>query len=532
MIKNKCGSHYIGAIYNFFFMQKKRMKKFLIIFVMTEDKYVKHYQKKGIFMKKRKLNIHPYYLLMCLVLAAVSVSFLFATFDDDILWHYKLGEEIIRNKSISMVDSFSWQENLQWIQHEWLYDILIYFVLSIGGMTGYILLYMLGMFCLFYFGGFINKCKSKIGYLFVAIVSCVAIPKNTGNRPSEFSIWLIVAFIYLYRKEINYKFKYILWFILGVFAANFHGGIIATSCILLFILFAVDFFWDVRDYLYKKKFDVKRFLLRFAQIPVLFIGALINPGGVHLHIASLKGPFLETSRHISEWQPWKMNYFSAFWVVLIIFTMGYSFYKYGLTRKNAQIVALCCATAILSFSSARGGLVFLYVWLLFAYPYFEELVKDVYGSSSKFTWRPGVPAAIISAAVLVYCILSNQPFNQTFYEYAMTGRSQKVFDYMKENVDGKILNAYSDGNFLIYNDIKCFIDSRQWPYAKEMGNNSSVDDYLDATENGFDNLFEKYNFEYVYCTEELDIKKYLSERNDYEIVIEDSETNESIWKRK
>lgn len=43
--------------------------------------------------------------------------------DSDILWHIKTGDWILANGYVPKVDVFSWHEGLNWIPHEWLYDV-------------------------------------------------------------------------------------------------------------------------------------------------------------------------------------------------------------------------------------------------------------------------------------------------------------------------------------------------------------------------------------------------------------------------
>ena len=45
--------------------------------------------------------------------------------DSDILWHIKTGEWILSNKKVPKVDVFSWHEGLNWMPHEWLYDVFL-----------------------------------------------------------------------------------------------------------------------------------------------------------------------------------------------------------------------------------------------------------------------------------------------------------------------------------------------------------------------------------------------------------------------
>ena len=74
--------------------------------------------------------------------------------------------------------------------------------------------------------------------------------------------------------------------------------------------------------------------------------------------------------------------------------------------------------------------------------------------------------------------------------------------------------------------MKCFVDSRQWPYAKELGSCDAVDELFYILSNPLDynaiDLFlEKYQFDYIWCANGLALDNYLASCPEYELVIVD-----------
>ena len=59
------------------------------------------------------------------------------TFDVDLMWHIRGGEEIVRTGTISLVNNFSWIEGTIWTQQEWLFDVLIYLITRYTGRIGF-----------------------------------------------------------------------------------------------------------------------------------------------------------------------------------------------------------------------------------------------------------------------------------------------------------------------------------------------------------------------------------------------------------
>ena len=85
-------------------------------------------------MKNKKA---VYFEIMAIILIAIfCISLTPKTLQNDTFYTIKIGEHIIENGGIDMVDPFSWHEDLEYTYPHWLYDVIIYLIYSIGGMTG------------------------------------------------------------------------------------------------------------------------------------------------------------------------------------------------------------------------------------------------------------------------------------------------------------------------------------------------------------------------------------------------------------
>ena len=99
------------------------------------------------------------------------------------------------------------------------------------------------------------------------------------------------------------------------------------------------------------------------------------------------------------------------------------------------------------------------------------------------------------------------------------GISDNMITYLQER-DAKLLNGYDTGNYLLWNDIKVFVDTRQHPYVKEFGELTAVDDMFDMsnTKNKrvMDAYFDKYDFDTVLSDKiSLDVDWYMQQRTDF-----------------
>lgn len=75
--------------------------------------------------------------IMAIILIAIfCISLTPKTLQNDTYYTIKIGEHILENGDIDMKDPFSWHENLEYTYPHWLYDVIIYLIYSLGGMTG------------------------------------------------------------------------------------------------------------------------------------------------------------------------------------------------------------------------------------------------------------------------------------------------------------------------------------------------------------------------------------------------------------
>lgn len=473
---------------------------------------------------------HFYLFWFCVYMAILFTNMLYLEFDSDILWHYKLGEEILQTGVVSTFDTFSWQPGLRWVNYEWLYDVLLYLIVHYTDLFGFTVIFSLNVFLFLFGGAFFSKAKSKLLFVICASAMYWFTPTNHGNRPGEFSIWFLVLAVYLFRSSLTLKKKCLCMFGLGVLVANFHGGSIVTIAILWLILVVLDIIWDVRE----KIFKVLPAVVRSMPLMFFLAGTVINPAGFFMHYVSIKVPFAESTKHIEEWQQTEFNYLIGFLFIVHILVFGYQIGKRGFERELCKDVGLFCAAAMLGITAYRGCAVYLFLWVIYGYKYLEDAVFDFFPNIRPFKMRP---SAIVMAVFVVLfgptCVVT-YPEDRTFEAYAMEGYANETADVLKGLGEIKLFNGYSEGNFLLFRDVKCFLDSRQSPYMSEVGN-GSLDELLACTGENFSlKKFEDYfietGFGYVYSHDAYTFQWCFEESELFELYYENMETGEKIYK--
>ena len=87
----------------------------------------------------------------------------------------------------------------------------------------------------------------------------------------------------------------------------------------------------------------------------------------------------------------------------------------------------------------------------------------------------------------------------------------------------RIFNQYEDGGYLLFNDIKVFIDSRSDLYTKEFNKKMDIfDDYIQVERKlEYKKVFEKYKITHVLLTKNSSIEKLLSMDTSYKKIYTD-----------
>lgn len=489
-------------------------------------------------MEKKRLSISNI-LMFCFIVAIslFQVSIMHnSKLDSDILWHYKLGEEIVKQHTITLSNNFTFLEGTEWIPQEWLYETLIYGIISIAGLTGFFGLCFINSVIMWFV-----TSRNKSNLILFSIISMVLIyatPRNAGNRPSEFSIYFLLIIIYLYNKDMN-NIKKLIYLLLGIIVANFHGGIILVITAIWFIMIANDIFNDWHD---KEKINIKYYVNKLLEI-LIFLGAtLINPSGIKLLNTIVKVPNLDTTKYITEWKPAEVDYLLGVLLIAIVISFGYYIGKYGIKRKELQLILINLALLILSLHSRKAFILFDIIWMMYGYKYLEIILHDIFSEEvnrhikiNKFL-KATIPAGILIIAVISIETVSIK--ESDFDNYVNSFRNEEIINRLKDEYtdDTKILASYSNGNYLIYNDMQCFVDSRQWPYAKELGNCEALDEMVYVINNLQDreyieDFIDKYTFDYIWTDSLLDLNSYLEDTEKYELIVDNENSKEKLWKR-
>jgi hypothetical protein len=243
----------------------------------------------------------------CRLFALLAAAFVctHATTDPDLWGHLKFGLDAVHSRSLTAVDPYSFTQNVPWINHEWLSEVVQALVYRGGGVTGLVVM------------------KAAL------LAAAFAVLMAATRRAADPYRWWLLGIAIVSVAPAAYTIRPQLWTLIGVPAlwlmlerrrslpwvpvlfaawANLHGGWIVGA--------AIAALW-----LAGRALDTRR-LASALPAGIALIAAiaatLINPYGWSLwrFLAST----VRISRSIGEWRPlWQQQdvSFGLLWVVVV-----------------------------------------------------------------------------------------------------------------------------------------------------------------------------------------------------------------------
>lgn len=391
-------------------------------------------------------------ILSCLLVASsVLAALIVLGFESDVWWHLKFGQELLAGRQIDGIDTWSWLRTdsgdpLPWIQHEWLFAILLALVnkLPFG-------LYILGplshvLVVIYFLPKVLNRVSTFNQTLFTTlyVIFGAMLTYNPAPRPHALGILCLLAYLHFtWRFGQTYDFKYLSPLpVITVFWTNLWGGTVLLSvCILGTVL-------------------VQMFLQRAKQLlPTLgvLLGILALNFATPVGWKSVVYRFFNSADQslITEWR--HSMYFGkvSIWMLTLVVV---------LTLWHKQLLVFEWLLAIGSFS-----LTAFYERFAF-FPFFVSVFLMI-----KYLGSPTALGSVTSALrvlwanlilvtglfVLVMVICGTGIYSPSILRPV----SDELIELVHEN-NPQRLYTHQDSGILIFQDIPVFVDSRADPFTK------------------------------------------------------------------
>jgi len=455
-----------------------------------------------------------FYLLVFALLWQHSFSYL----DPDLGWHLKVGEEMASSQAVPSQNHYNYTYTGDWVDHEWLSNLLSYQVFDSFSYSGLSLMFsLLIVLVLVILTLVTRKILPKIPIFIIAFLQLfglIASLPHFGVRLQEINLLfllLLLTTLYFYNKQRKWAYL-ILLLPLFYLWTNLHGGFLLGLGILFAfgIAKAIEKVPCINRW---KAIDVSQELKRVEVIRV-FIFFLLSLATTfftpyYLELYSFLSEYSNTFylSHIQEWLSqfyFPFKYWQLLYLALAFAFFLHHLYKVFLEKKHKLNIwdsFLFVFFFVLSFQSRRHfPLFFVSSFVLIA-----RLMLDFFsvegGKKSFFNFGHKlfiiVCFAMVIPGIIINTNYTNKPF-ESFCDYYPCG----AVEFLKNNPqydDLNIFNQYAWGGFLIweYPEKTLFIDGRL--PQKEFAEHTFLEEYLDFFKEDaeVDELLSEYNVELI-----------------------------------
>lgn len=461
------------------------------------------------------------YVLLSIVFIFASTLLVQKILGYDVWWHLKTGQYILEHKYVPAKDLYSYSApDKEWINHQWLAQVIMYTAYKLSGFKGLILLktiVYLATFCLL----FMLSYKKRYPFLSILLISLgiLAVSHRFLIRPLIFNAFFLSAYLYLLmRYKYDDKKRYIFFIpVLHLFWANIHGGYLTGILLMTLFLMGEGITWKLKiSFLPKDPHCItgKKYRLLFYIFIITCLVTFINPNWIigALHpITTLSGvkkmgwhQLIMT--HISELQPTitKTN---------ILSFVSYPYYKWlfvivwaaliiNIKRLQLTHLAVISIFSYFSIIAIRNVLTFAVVAVPIAMFNLDGFLSQIRLTAIKKI----IHSKLLNAALFIPLgiVLFNLSASQFTARYLIEGKIVKsigfgfnewrypfnAIDFIQtNNIPGNMFNTYESGGPLIwktYPERKVFIDGRTDIYTPEL--------FQDYIKMGYENpeIFEKF----------------------------------------
>ena len=455
---------------------------------------------------KNKKNIILFLTFTFIIMCSI---FLFS-YGNDFYWHLKTGEYIINNNKIPHTGIFSYyaiSNNLTWISHEWLFEVIIYLYQNLFSNYGTIIYIIFSLIILSFLLWKLNQ-ENFIKYPFYtviwAVVSMLILANKILPRPHLisyilFAVTILIAF--QIQKGKSNKLIFLVP-IISILWSNIHGG----SSNLSYIIYGIFLLDSIR----RKDKELSKKYLTTLVLSLLFI--VINPHGIKMIFYPYQNMTYKVMLScIDEWQGLNIFSIDGIFYLLFIISIIYILFK---NRKELSLLTILLISifTLLAIKSTRFMPYLLIVSTSIIPNYFQI-------SKFKIDIIPIFIFVVLVFIILTITIVIPQA-NNSFKRI-----SDDMIKYLKEKENLVLYNSYNLGGYLIYKDIPVFIDSRADIYI-----NCNFSDVCQIEKGYQPNLLEKYNFNTLIIENKSGAYSYLKNNDNYELYMQDK--NNSLFIRK
>jgi len=518
-------------------------------------------------------------IIFCFAIAPVGLQ-------NDTFYTLKIGEYIMENGIAVGQDPFSWHENLEYAFPHWAYDVFMFLVYDLGGMTGVylstcILTAILGILI---FVAHTKINKNALLAFFMAILSIYLLDSFVAARAQLVTfILFLLEVLFLEKFMQTGKKRYaISLIILPIIIANVHSAVWPFYFVLILPYIAdyicnafiinldiytyklkvkrlnkkiqkagnnVDLITELNTKLikvyaemtkaldYKNQEDYITDKIHFEKNPngkwLILIAVICAFTGLLTPIGDMPYTYLikimqgNTTDSINEHLPMTIADNTNFAVLFGITIFLAIFAKIKLRLKDWFMIAGLIILALITRRQASM------VYLIALIPISNMIVQifnryDKEGTKEvmKFLIKPIGTILTLAVVLLMSFAMYKDKVND---EYISTSEYPvEAADYILENLDVermKLFNEYNYGAYLLFRDIPVFIDSRCDLYTPEFNEGVNIFNdclYVYSLGTDYEQKFEEYGVTHIIMVKNSKFGSLLDEDDNYNCIYTDN----------
>jgi hypothetical protein len=417
-------------------------------------------------------------LFEALFLLALFVMGVRETLDADMWWHLRTGEYILQY-GIPRQDVFSFTvPDHAWVTHEWLSQVVMWWIYQAGGFAGLILVFALVTAVTFYL---LYLCCAGRPYLaaFVVLLAAVTSAIVWGARPQMFNLLLTAVFVHVVERVKDGRYPARTFWLLPVLMvlwANFHSGYLLGVVLLgTYAVGEAGQRWLGKTDERTLAWTAVRLL--FIITFVSFLVAALNPSGPELWIY----PFFTLGSsamqaYIQEWHSPNFHV-TQFWPFATMLALGVVSFIYSQRPVTATDLLLFFGTGAAGLLSARHIPLFAIV----AAPIVARHTLSALAGTKLYPVLsgevqeppPSRAMQLLNGLVLLVAVLAvlGWAANQIGGNETAVARQYPVaaVDFLEANAlaDKPGYNSYNWGGYLIWRGLPVFVDGRADVYGDD-----------------------------------------------------------------
>ncbi len=388
-------------------------------------------------------------------LFAVAASIWFA--DPDVFWHLTVGNWIAVHHAVPLTDVYSWTAYGQpWTDHEWGWELLIYWVYKYAGILG--------------LWGLVLLCGASGGLLIQRALADRGVDSGVsylagGLAPFLLLFWLkpwpqagvYLLFCAYLLLSIRNKWTWretLFAFFIGLSWANIHSTAVMFP---LLLLAETGWAWFIQK--------DRNIGWRLGAVAAAVLATLINPHGAGLWAYAVKQGLMSGAyrSHIAEWMPFD---FGAIGLVPAFFISAAIILAAGAQGKHKE----------LSWFRAAGFWTLALLSRIYT-PYAVLSTAALCGHLKLKIGKGSIKYMAIAMVAASCFLLGYKGIPQDLDQAAAaSGYPVQAVDYMQEHHISRVFNDLGWGGYLIWRGVPVSMDGRNDDvYGK------FFDDYLNVT---------------------------------------------------